>query len=236
MTAQTSAGVVEEIVVSGGRGIAVEADVTARDAVEDAIDEVEDRLGPLTVLVNNAGTCHAIGPVSALDPDDWWREVEIHVRGAVLASHFALARMIPRRRGRIINIYGNLGDTRGAYSSAYAVAKAALLRLTEQVAGETADTGVGAFALHPGLVATSMIDELATDKAARRWLPGFSTISPERFLAPDQLVAAVVAIASGAVDALSGRYLGAWEDIQSVAADAPLIIHEDRRVLRITGL
>lgn len=68
-----------------------------------------------------------------------------------------------------------------------------------------------------------------------RWLPRFSTISPEQFLSPDRLVAAVVAIALGTVDELSGRYLGAWEDIQAVAADAPFIITDDRRVLRIIG-
>jgi NAD(P)-dependent dehydrogenase (short-subunit alcohol dehydrogenase family) len=99
-----------EIVDRGGTAAAVRGDVTDRATVEQIMVEVERRLGPLTLVVNNAGTCRVIGPLTETDPEQWWREVEIHVRGAALVSHYALRVMVPRRRGRIVNIYGNLGD------------------------------------------------------------------------------------------------------------------------------
>jgi NAD(P)-dependent dehydrogenase (short-subunit alcohol dehydrogenase family) len=115
------------------------------------------------------------------------------------------------------------------------VAKAALLRLTEQAALENRDSGISVFALHPGLIHTAMIDELAGDDA-RRWLPSFATIARDRFLPEDRLAAAVVALGSGVADALTGRLLLAWEDIGAVAADAPRINSEDERVLRTVGI
>jgi NAD(P)-dependent dehydrogenase (short-subunit alcohol dehydrogenase family) len=223
-----------EITAADGRALAVPCDVTDRKQVEAAISAVESGLGPITLVVNNAGTCRAVGPLGEVDPDAWWREVETHVRGAALVSHYALRRMVPRRRGRIVNIYGNLGDRDGSYSSAYAVAKASLLRLTEQTANENKDLGIVAIALHPGLVHTQMIDELASEHAGK-WLPAFSQIPPERFTSEDLAGAAVTAIAQGAIDALTGRCVGAWDDFVALAESAERIALLDQRVLRLTG-
>ncbi len=115
--------VASDIENRGGTALPVVCDVTEPTRVADAIDAVNRRLGPLTLAVNNAGTCRAVGPLVEVDPNLWWREVETHVRGAALVSHFALRSMIQRHRGRIVNIYGNLGDRAGRYSSAYAVAR-----------------------------------------------------------------------------------------------------------------
>jgi len=226
--------VAAEIEGRGGRALALPCDVTDPTRVARAIDAVEQHLGGLTLAVNNAGTCRAVGPLAEVDPDTWWREVETHVRGAAVVSRFALRSMIWRRQGRIVNVYGDLGDRGGRYSSAYAVAKASLLRLTEQTALECSDAGITVLALHPGLVHTPMIDELATG-AAHRWLPGFATIPPERFLPPDRLADATVAIAGGAADALTGRLVYASEDVPRLAARADEVAARDERVLRTTG-
>ena len=219
----------------GGTALALPCDVTDSTRVAEAVDAVDRRLGGLTLAINNAGTCRAIGPLVEVDPSSWWREVETHVRGAAVVSHFALRSMIQRRQGRIVNIYGNLGDTAGRYSSAYAVAKASLLRLTEQMALECSDAGITVLALHPGLVHTTMTDELATGDA-HRWLPDFATIPPERFLQPDRLGDAIVAIAAGAADPLTGRLLFASEDIPALATHAERLAARDERVLRTTGI
>jgi NAD(P)-dependent dehydrogenase (short-subunit alcohol dehydrogenase family) len=219
----------------GGTALALACDVTDQTRVAEAVGTVDRRLGGPTLAINNAGTCRAIGPLVEVDPGTWWREVETHVRGAALVSHYALRSMIPRRRGRIVNIYGNLGDTAGRYSSAYAVAKASLLRLTEQMALECRDAGITVLALHPGLVHTAMTDELATGDA-RRWLPAFATIPAERFQPPDRLGDAIVAIAAGAADPLTGRLLFASEDIPALATQADRLTAHDERVLRTTGV
>lgn len=80
-----------------------------------------------------------------------------------------------------------------------------------------------------------MIDELAAGDA-HHWLPGFATIPPERFLQPDRLAAAIVAIATGTADALTGRLILAWEDIPALATHADRLAARDERVLRTTGI
>jgi NAD(P)-dependent dehydrogenase (short-subunit alcohol dehydrogenase family) len=229
--------VAAHIVAGGGCALAVPGDVSDRRDVEEAVISTERSLGAITLLVNNAGTCRAVGPLSEVDPDEWWREVEIHVRGAALTSHCVLRGMVERGRGRIINVYGNLGDRSGAaFCSAYAVAKASLLRLTEHAAVEAGTAGVTVFALHPGLVDTPLIAELATGEAGRRWLPRFSAIGPEEFLPAERAVEAVVAIATGRADALTGRLIQAWDDLDALIAEAAAIVERDLRALRISGL
>jgi NAD(P)-dependent dehydrogenase (short-subunit alcohol dehydrogenase family) len=90
-------------------------------------------------------------------------------------------------------------------------------------------------ALHPGLVHTPMIDGLATGDA-HRWLPPFASIPPERFLPPDRLADAIIAIAAGAADALTGLLVFASEDIPALATRADHVAANDERVLRITGI
>jgi len=233
-TAAEIEAVAGEIEDRGGTALPLVCDVTEPTRVAAALDTVERRLGALTLAVNNAGTCRAVGPVVEVDPDTWWREVEIHVRGAAVVSHFALRSMVQRRHGRIVNIYGNLGDRAGRYSSAYAVAKASLLRLTEQTALESRDAGIIVLCLHPGLVHTPMIDELATGDA-RHWLPSFAAIPSERFLSPNRLADAIVTIAAGAADLLTGRLVYASEDIAALAARADHLAANEERVLRTTG-
>lgn len=234
-TAPELEAVAAEIAGAGGAATVVVGDVTDRGAVERAVARTEDELGPLTLLVNNAGTCDVIGPLAEVDPDAWWREVEIHVRGAMLASRAALAGMLARRRGRIVNVYGSLGDRGAGWTSAYAVAKASLLRLTEQMAVEGAAAGVRAFALHPGLVDTAVTRALATGEAGRRYVPAFSRLGPDGFPPTEPLVRAVVALASGTADALSGRLVAAWDDVPVVAGRADRIVADDERALRVTG-
>src|SRR5262245_25966675 len=72
---------VRQIESERGRALAVVADVTEREAVEAAVAETERVLGPIAILVNNAGLGRPYGPVGVVDPDDWWRSHAIHVRG-----------------------------------------------------------------------------------------------------------------------------------------------------------
>jgi len=73
-------------------------------AVESALERAQAELGPLDVLVNNAGTLAAIGPLAEVDPADWWLDVETSLRGALLCTHALLPGMLERRRGTIVNV------------------------------------------------------------------------------------------------------------------------------------
>ena len=206
-------------------------DVTDRRAVEDAIASA----GPVTLLVNNAGTLDAVGPFWQVDPDVWWREVETHLRGAALCSHAVLPGMVERSRGRIVNVVGLLGQLGDGHASAYASAKAALIRLTELLTVELQDTGVRAFCMSPGAIRTALTERLVETEEGRKWLPEFTEVAERDAWLPLEAGASLIArIASGELDALAGRFLHVSMDIDELLRDAPDIQAGDRLLLRIT--
>src|SRR5215813_5257884 len=140
------------------RAIAVRSDVTDRAAVEEMVAETEAELGPINFLVNNAGSVGVIGPIWETDPDDWWRTIEVNLRGPMLCTRSVLPGMIARHGGRIINMASAAGLRAFPNNSTYACSKAALVRLTDTLQQETAQHGVMIFAVSPGLVHTPMME------------------------------------------------------------------------------
>src|SRR4029079_9248415 len=134
--------------------ISVTVDVTDPGAVERMVREVEESLGSVDLLVNNAGSAGPIGPTWVTDPDDWWRCLEVNLRGPMLCSRAVLPGMIARGRGRIVNVASGAGTQAIPNLSAYGVSKTALIRLTEIVAAEVASSGIVLFAIEPGTVRT----------------------------------------------------------------------------------
>jgi len=208
-------------------------DVTDRAAVNRAFTDIDAELGPVSILVNNAGTLDAVGPFSEIDPDVWWRELEVHLRGALLCSHAALARMTSRRSGRVINVGGMLGQRGEPYSTAYTSAKAAMYRLSECLSNEVDDTGVQVFCMSPGPVLTRLTQALVDSDAGRRWLPEFSALLEEEWVPADQGAALVHRLARGDADELSGRALHVSDDLDDLIAQAEAVSSGDRLTLRI---
>jgi NAD(P)-dependent dehydrogenase (short-subunit alcohol dehydrogenase family) len=132
---------VEAVRAEGGSGRGWRLDVTDLGAVAAVVGEVEAELGPVTLLVNNAGTAHVPGPLWEVDPDDWWRDLEVHVRGAFNCCRVVAAGMVARGRGRVVNVGSLAGARDETYISGYACAKTAYLRLTGTLAAETAGRG-----------------------------------------------------------------------------------------------
>lgn len=157
--------------------IMVGAEVSDPEAVMRMVRESEQALGPIELLVNNAGVPGPIGPIAETDPGDWWRCQEVNLRGPMLCSSAVLPGMISRRRGRIVNIASGAGTTAIPYLSAYVVSKTALIRLTEILAADVAEFGVRAFAIEPGTVRTDMAEfALESSEEGRRWMPWFRDI------------------------------------------------------------
>jgi NADP-dependent 3-hydroxy acid dehydrogenase YdfG len=105
----------------GARAIALPADVTDQHAVAWAVEETTRQLGAVDLLVNNAGSGRAIGPIWEVDPEMWWEDVTTNLRGTFLCSCTVLPKMIARRRGRIINVASLFGirSVPGAEPSPY---------------------------------------------------------------------------------------------------------------------
>ena len=218
---------------SGATALPLVADVTNRGAVATVVDTVERELGPITLLVNNAGTLAALGPFVETDPDVWWHDVETHVRGAILCTRAVLPQMVARGAGRIVNVVGMLGQDGSPYTSGHASAKAALFRLTDCLASELRGTGVSVFAVSPGPVRTEITTRLAESADGRRWLPEFADLPDDEWLPASRGGELVVRLARGDGDVLSGRYLHVYQELDELVANADAIVADDRLALRV---
>ncbi len=221
------------IEAGGGRCLALRADVTDRAAVEHAVAWAEAELGPLDLLVNGAGSHLAVGELWQVDPDAWWADIESNLRGPFLCIRAVLPGMIARGRGRIVTIASGAALEPRPYSTAYAAAKAAVLRLTDSLHAAVRGHGIGVFAIHPGGVRTALTERILDSDAGRAAYPHWQTLA---WQPPERAAALVVAIAAGRADALGGRYLDATEDLDMLLARAAEIARDDLYTLRLQRL
>jgi NAD(P)-dependent dehydrogenase (short-subunit alcohol dehydrogenase family) len=196
---------------TGGRTLAVAADVTDRAAVVAAVQRVTAELGPIDLLVNNAGLIDAAEvPLWETDPDQWWQVVESQVRGPFLLAHAVLPGMVARGRGRVVGLGSGLGTRGSAEYSAYSAGKTAQMRITEAIALAGEEHGIRSFDLAPGVVDTTMTRAMAMHAGRTEWTR------------PEDVVALVVAIAAGELDAWSGRFFRAGaDDLDVLRATTP---------------
>jgi len=210
---------VEETAGEAG-GLAMEADVSREEDVARMVAEVERELGPIDLLVNNAGIAHWEERAWEDDPAAWWRVFEVNVRGPFLVSRAVIPGMIERGRGRIVNTGSGAAYLPGTANTAYGASKAALYRYGETLATQLEPHGIPVFTISPGLVRTSMTGDHFGDDAP--WTP------PE--LAPRL----VRELASGRLDALSGRYIHAeHDDVDDLAARADEVVENDLNAIRL---
>jgi NAD(P)-dependent dehydrogenase (short-subunit alcohol dehydrogenase family) len=167
------------------------------------------------------------------DPGDWWRDLEVHVRGAFNCCRAVLPGMVERRRGRVVNIGSLVGARDEPYVTAYVCAKAAFFRLTGTLAAETAGHGISVLCVSPGLVRTRMVEESLLGAAGRRWRPQITDVPPEEYRPAQRTGDLLVRIAAGDADPLVGRFLHAEDDLDELLADAGRVAAEDPLTLRL---
>ena len=233
---------VDAIMAAGGRAVAVAGDVTDQRQVEQAVTETQAHLGPITVLVNNAGITGPFAPMWEGDPAEWWRTMEVHLHGAFLCTRAVLPGMFAAGGGRIITIASRAAEQGRPNGSAYGIAKTGQLRFTETLAAEAGARGIKAFVLHPGLVDTQFADDALGRDDARRWMPQFIERLNELKRNPasgnpmTQVTGLCVFLASGKGDSLSGRYLSVDDDVAELARHADAITRGDLYTLRVQKL
>jgi NAD(P)-dependent dehydrogenase (short-subunit alcohol dehydrogenase family) len=221
---------------NGGCALALPVDVTDEAAVEGMVAAVEQQLGPVDLLVNNAAFLGQAGPIWEVDSEIWWRVMDVNLRGCFLCSRAVLPGMTARRRGRIVNVSSGASNNPWRYMSSYAISKAALNRFSEILALETADYQVAVFAMNPGLVRTAMTDQTFSpewqkwDDLIPRLMDKGSDIPPER------AAHLLLRLAAGEADSLSGRMINIHEDLDKMIAQLALIQAENLYVLRLSSL
>lgn len=217
---QLAAGIIDQ----GGMASVHVADVTNRAQVDAAVTAAEDALGPLDILINNAGVDEPFGPIGVIDPDAWWQAQAVHVLGPMYFMSRVVPGMAARGGGTVISICSLAGNVVVPNMSAYAVGKCTEIRLTQHVAEEWGSKGVAAFAIEPGTILTSMAEHTLASADAQQWIPGgiayLKSISKEQSEASKvRLVEMVTALASGRYGGLSGRYLEPGDDFDALLAE-----------------
>jgi NAD(P)-dependent dehydrogenase (short-subunit alcohol dehydrogenase family) len=147
--------VAQEASALGVRTLAVELDVTDAAQIGRAVGEVTDGLGPIDVLVNNAGIADS-APFTRTDRELWERHLRVNVTGPYLLTQAVLPGMLAHRWGRVINIASLAGLFGAAYVTAYVTSKHALVGFTRALALEVSGKGVTINAVCPGYVATDL--------------------------------------------------------------------------------
>jgi NAD(P)-dependent dehydrogenase (short-subunit alcohol dehydrogenase family) len=241
VVAARSMGQLQETVAlierQGGRALAFEVDITNQGTVQRVMAEVEQMLGAVDLLVNNAGVAIPFGPIWEVDADEWWRCLDVNLRGSFLCTRAVLPGMIARRRGRILNMASAAGLEAIAYLSAYVVGKTALIRFTENLAVETEEYGITTFAIEPGTVRTAMSEHGCNSEAGRKWLPWFRQIFEEGLDDPvEDVTRLVLALASGQADVLSGCTLSIADDLAELVKQTEAIERAKLYTLKLDPL
>ena len=204
----TAAATVKEIDASGGRALAVGADVSDAEQVESAVAQVATELGAPTVLVNNAGVTRD-NLLFKMSEADWDTVVAVHLRGAFLMTRAVQRHMVEASWGRIVNLsstsaLGNRGQAN------YATAKAGLQGLTKTLAIELGRFGITANAIAPGFIQSEMTRATA-ERLGQDWESYVAARAKDipvgRAGEPEDIAAAVSFLASDAAGFITGDTL-----------------------------
>ncbi|MEY4393370.1 MAG: hypothetical protein RL595_619 [Planctomycetota bacterium] len=193
---------VQEIQAKGTTAVAIQADVADYERVKAVVEEVEKVLGPVNILVNNAGMIHDDLFVR-LEPDQWNKVIQTNLGGTFNFCHAVAFSMMRRRSGRIINISSVAADYVNPGQTNYASSKGAINSFTRSLAVELAPRGVTVNALAPGFIETDM--SAAVRNKAGDMIKKF--IPMKRYGQPDDIANMAVFLAGPQSSYITGQVI-----------------------------
>jgi 3-oxoacyl-[acyl-carrier protein] reductase len=201
-------------------GLAIAVNVSSRADVDAMVGRTESELGPIDLLVANAGIAIREPSAWEVEPSEWWHVHEVNVLGVYLCCRAVVPGMIERGRGRIVITASGAAYLPGSSGTAYSSSKAGVTRFGETLASQLEPHGIPVFPISPGLVRTAMTEDVFPDDAP--WTP------------PEAAPELVRALATGRFDALSGRYIHAEHDPpEQLETRIDAILSDDLNAIRL---
>lgn len=194
--------VVATIEAAGGEAIAIRADVSKREDVDSLFETVSTGLGPVEVLVNNAGITRD-NLMLRMSDEEFDEVIATNLRSTFLVTKAALRGMLKARWGRVISIASVAGISGNPGQANYAASKAGIIGLSKSVAKEVGSRGITSNVIAPGFIETDMTDELGDEVK----VAAMGSISLGRFGDPAEVAAAVDFLASEAAGYITGQVL-----------------------------
>ncbi len=201
-------GVARRIVAAGGKAFAVKADISDRAQVETAVTAVRSNLGPVTVLVNNAGI-DRFAAFAEIDDEEWDQVINVNLKGAYIVTQTVLPDMLAAGWGRIVNFSSFGAQTGAQHMVHYTAAKGGIIAMTRSLAIELGPKGITVNSIAPGFILTPM---------ARRAIEGNKFPVPHeqitasfpipRIGKPEEVAAAVAFFASEEAGYITAQTLG----------------------------
>lgn len=192
----------EELNKLGSNSLSIKKDMSKEEEVKEAIKEIEEKLGTVDVLVNNAGITRD-GLLMKMKAEDFDRVIEVNLRSVFLTTREIIRPMIKKRYGKIINISSVVGIMGNAGQANYAASKAGVIGFTKSIAKEFASRGVRANAIAPGFVETDMTKVLKEDVKEEM----LKNIPLGYFAKPEDVANLVSFLASEKADYITGQVI-----------------------------
>lgn len=209
-TASEVEATASEIRDAGGEARAFATDVRDATGLRRAVTQFGEWAGGLDSLICSAGRLRGIGPLAAVEAEDWWLDLETSLKGVPLTIREAFSLLKASPRASISVLVGPGHATNLPFASGYAAAQAGLVRLVECLEVEMRAEQIRVYAVHPGLVPTSLVQHLLDSLQGRRWLPGITEAFAEgKEVGPEVVAETIAWLIEGRPLELSGRVVPA---------------------------
>jgi NAD(P)-dependent dehydrogenase (short-subunit alcohol dehydrogenase family) len=211
------------------------ADISQAKQVKDLVDFTLERFATVDILVNCAGVLGPVGLSSEVDAGKWLEAIQINPFGTFLCIQAVLPIMMKNKKGKIINFSGGGAVSPRPRFSAYSTSKAAVVRLTETLAGEVSEHNIDINAIAPGAVNTKLLDEVlkAGKAAGKEELAKAIKQKQEGGTPPEKAAELAVFLASPKSDGLTGRLISVvWDNWQEIPKHLDEIMSSDIYTMR----
>lgn len=197
-----------ELEASGGTGIGLEVDVTDRPGIEAGVAEVVDRLGPPTILVNNAGL-QGFDPFLTISPEKWHRILDVNLTGTFHCCQVVLPHMIDAGWGRIVNISSSSAQGGQPLMTHYVSSKAGVIGFTKALALEFGPKGITVNTIPPGFIDTPMLRASEAKGLLGQGVEHHAAQTPVRRIGrPEDIAAACAFLVSDEASYVTGQVIG----------------------------